>query len=272
MGKITSAHGIQPIFIISPHGAMNWQAPARPCRHGARGLRSKFSHQYDWCDILITMIDRHYLTLALLAILWACAIGHIIGCNENRCASEVSKCQLIGSCGCRYEAENCSCCLNCSRCLADYWEECCSCTGLCRAQGQSPIPEWRLSTLLELTPLPSLFQALTSLEASQDPNLRWIAMPLTLKEQGLLIMPPGKTMEEEESPIFTSVNSTGLEECVVAYMDDCTSLGKCENTCRSMGAARQRWFHNGCCECVGSSCLSYGKNEPQCKECPIEDY
>ena len=83
---------------------------------------------------------------------------------------------------------------------------------------------------------------------------------------------PGKTMEEEESPIFTSVNSTGLEECVVAYMDDCTSLGKCENTCRSMGAARQRWFHNGCCECVGSSCLSYGKNEPQCKECPIEDY
>ena len=68
----------------------------------------------------------------------------------------------------------------------------CLLTGLCRAQGQSPIPEWRLSTLLELTPLPSLFQALTSLEASQDPNLRWIAMPLTLKEQGLLIMPPGK--------------------------------------------------------------------------------
>lgn len=28
------------------------------------------------------------------------------------------------------------------------------------------------------------------------------------------------------------------------------------------------WFHDGCCECVGSTCINYGINESRCVECP----
>ncbi|XP_038070343.1 twisted gastrulation protein homolog 1-A-like [Patiria miniata] len=219
------------------------------------------------------MIDRYWLTLALLGVLWAVAVGNIIGCNENKCASEVSKCQLIGSCGCSYHADNCTCCLNCSRCLAAYWEECCSCTGLCPVFGEDPIPSWHRSTLVDLDPFPSLFNALTSLEASQDPNLRWTSFPLTLKDQGILVLPTAMpTVYEDESPAVAAANTTVSDECIVAYMHDCTSLEKCQTTCRSMGAAQQRWFHNGCCECIGEICLNYGKNEPLCKECLAGEY
>lgn len=30
-----------------------------------------------------------------------------------------------------------------------------------------------------------------------------------------------------------------------------------------------RWFHDGCCECVGSTCLNYGLHEGRCQQCPI---
>lgn len=29
----------------------------------------------------------------------------------------------------------------------------------------------------------------------------------------------------------------------------------------SMGAKSYRWFHDGCCECVGDRCMNYGINE-----------
>lgn len=29
-----------------------------------------------------------------------------------------------------------------------------------------------------------------------------------------------------------------------------------------------RWFHDGCCECVGSTCINYGINESRCVSCP----
>lgn len=39
--------------------------------------------------------------------------------------------------------------------------------------------------------------------------------------------------------------------CTVAYMSQCMSWNKCKNACMSMGASSYRWFHDGCCECVG---------------------
>ncbi len=39
-----------------------------------------------------------------------------------------------------------------------------------------------------------------------------------------------------------------------------------------MGAGRFRWFHDyGCCECVASECLDFGKPEPLCDRCPLGD-
>ena len=54
--------------------------------------------------------------------------------------------------------------------------------------------------------------------------------------------------------------SSDYQNCTVAYMSQCTSLNKCRMSCQSMGAARYRWFHeHGCCECIGSTCLDFGK-------------
>lgn len=49
--------------------------------------------------------------------------------------------------------------------------------------------------------------------------------------------------------------------CTVAFMSQCYSLRKCKESCKSMGAARYRWFHEqGCCQCIGDTCISYGLN------------
>ncbi|XP_035225566.1 protein twisted gastrulation-like [Stegodyphus dumicola] len=56
--------------------------------------------------------------------------------------------------------------------------------------------------------------------------------------------------------------------CTVAYMSQCMSWNKCKSSCASMGASNYRWFHDGCCECVGSTCLNYGINESRCLDCP----
>ena len=38
-----------------------------------------------------------------------------------------------------------------------------------------------------------------------------------------------------------------------------------------MGASAYRWFTDGCCECVGQSCVSYGINESRCEMCSYDD-
>ncbi|KAG8233409.1 hypothetical protein J437_LFUL013402 [Ladona fulva] len=49
--------------------------------------------------------------------------------------------------------------------------------------------------------------------------------------------------------------------CTVAYMSQCMSWNKCRSSCQSTGASSYRWFHDGCCECIGSTCINYGLNE-----------
>lgn len=56
--------------------------------------------------------------------------------------------------------------------------------------------------------------------------------------------------------------------CTVAFMSKCMSAHKCKQSCKSMGAAKYRWTHNeGCCQCIGHTCLDYGLNEPLCLLC-----
>ena len=64
----------------------------------------------------------------------------------------------------------------------------------------------------------------------------------------------------------------GPYNCTVAFMSECTSLGKCKQSCKSMGSAKYRWFHDaGCCQCIGDTCIDYGLNEPQCLQCKGEE-
>ncbi|XP_030751462.1 LOW QUALITY PROTEIN: protein twisted gastrulation-like [Sitophilus oryzae] len=62
--------------------------------------------------------------------------------------------------------------------------------------------------------------------------------------------------------------------CVGRYRSfwaQCMSWTKCKSSCQSMGAESFRWFHDGCCECVGDKCINYGINESRCSNCPVSD-
>ena len=54
-------------------------------------------------------------------------------------------------------------------------------------------------------------------------------------------------------------------------MTDCMSLNKCKSSCSSMGASSYRWFHDGCCQCVGPKCADYGISESRCRMCPLHE-
>ena len=40
---------------------------------------------------------------------------------------------------------------------------------------------------------------------------------------------------------------------------------KCQKSCASMGATSYRWFDNGCCQCIGNSCVRYGVDQAMCR-------
>lgn len=64
-----------------------------------------------------------FITFLTLIVL----IKHTNSCNEQVCASVVSKCMLTQSCKC--DLESCLCCKECFNCLSYLYSECCSCVG-----------------------------------------------------------------------------------------------------------------------------------------------
>lgn len=111
-------------------------------------------------------------------------------------------------------------------------------------------------------PFPDLFSVLTE---EKDRLLRWTSYTYPVE---LSIISVGKDVQI----VTTKASETSSEpipvNCTVAYMSQCMSWNKCKNSCMSMGASSYRWFHDGCCECVGSTCLNYGINESRCLDCP----
>lgn len=66
--------------------------------------------------------------LSLVSALLVLISVHLsYSCNEQVCASIVSKCMLTQSCKC--DLKNCSCCSECFKCLSHLSTECCSCVG-----------------------------------------------------------------------------------------------------------------------------------------------
>lgn len=66
---------------------------------------------------------------ALTALLLIVSVHLSYSCNEQVCASIVSKCMLTQSCKC--DSKNYSCCHECFKCLGHLQLECCSCLGKC---------------------------------------------------------------------------------------------------------------------------------------------
>ncbi|OTF82922.1 twisted gastrulation-like protein, partial [Euroglyphus maynei] len=105
-------------------------------------------------------------------------------------------------------------------------------------------------------PQPDFFTLLTE---SPDPLERWKTISYSL------ILPiEEKNLSKEDE------NSSELEmKCTVAYMAQCLSMNKCRSSCASMGSTTFRWFHDGCCECVGQYCNEFGLDKSNCTACPF---
>lgn len=192
-------------------------------------------------------------------------------CNEAVCASIVSKCMITQSCKC--DLKNCSCCKECFSCLSHLYSECCSCVDMC------PKPNYTASALsskshVEDLPgaIPNLFQVLTS---EPDAQQRWITVTFPVDYELSHYQPhlekhikyKTKNIEQEVDPVKDMITLN----CSVAYLSQCMPWNKCKGSCQSMGAASYRWFHDGCCECIGEHCMNYGINESRCLKCPEED-
>ncbi|VDK52640.1 unnamed protein product [Anisakis simplex] len=75
--------------------------------------------------------------------------------------------------------------------------------------------------------------------------------------------------DEEDLIVFDKVatESKSGTFCTVVYLDKCISHEQCSRQCLILGASMLRWFHTGCCECIGHTCLPYGSNIARCKYC-----
>nr|CAB3267390.1 twisted gastrulation protein homolog 1-like [Phallusia mammillata] len=217
-------------------------------------------------------------------------------CDKATCASIVSYCLVEGSCSCN-PSENCSCCADCAVCLGDLYRRCCDCVGLRKTSNYTASLPTITSTVAVLDdPLPELFQSYTD---HQQPKLRYTILRFPIVEElaahrhrhhhqrhrqnsqrGHV-----ETVRKESRADFTSqsywndvqmvlrrtydydIRPDSPTLCSVTYFDRCLSLNQCVQSCAQMGASSYRWFHNGCCECAGSSCLNYGNMYPNCTEC-----
>ncbi|ENN75829.1 twisted gastrulation protein homolog 1-A-like [Dendroctonus ponderosae] len=200
----------------------------------------------------------------------------VIGCNEAVCGSVVSKCLLTKSCNCDFNFENCSCCKDCLNCLGYLYNDCCSCVDMCPKPNSTTSPLSKKSHVEDFQEtIPGLFSALT--EAPDTLN-RWASktFPIDIdlsqysnkKEIKLLTQQNNaeqQVLPEKPNPTVFTVN------CTVAFWSQCMSWTKCKSSCQSMGASSYRWFHDGCCECVGDRCINYGINESRCSACRIPD-
>jgi len=224
----------------------------------------------------------------LILFIFATGLCFVYTCNNAICGPRVSKCMLIKCCGCDMtDLKNCTCCRDCQICLESLYTECCSCVGLCPA----PNPEDELaktSSVEDLPdPIPDLFNVLTE---EEDPKQRWSTYTFAVDLDKLLFKPGGKYSPNKNKVIHTDEKtspgvkatevkedeeeySLGIRNCTVAFFPDCMSMAKCKLSCKSMGAAKFRWFHeHGCCQCVGSSCFDYGLSNPQCLRCKGMSY
>lgn len=60
-------------------------------------------------------------------------------------------------------------------------------------------------------------------------------------------------------------NNLRTTVCTVAFINRPLGMAKCKKSCTKMGASQFRWFHEGCCECIGEYCFNYGLGEPKCE-------
>jgi hypothetical protein len=118
-------------------------------------------------------------------------------------------------------------------------------------------------------PIMTLFYALVS---EPDLQQRWESLTFPIDFDIEVFKPDFqkeiKILQQNSAQEVSPIKDVITLNCSVVYMSNCLSWNKCKASCMSMGAKSYRWFHDGCCECVGDRCMNYGINESRCKHCP----
>lgn len=215
----------------------------------------------------MTML-RWLIPIGILAAAFL-VLHQVETCNEAVCGSVVSKCLLTKSCNC--DLKNCTCCKDCSTCLSHLYTECCSCVDMCPKPNDTPSVLSKTSRVeLFYESVPALFNVLTE---SPDPHNRWNSTTFPV-DIDISQYEPKKDfkihMQDAEQEVVPKQNVITFN-CTVAFWSQCMSSPKCKTSCRSMGATSYRWFHDGCCECIGQNCINFGIDESRCRECPLKD-
>lgn len=165
-------------------------------------------------------------------------------CNEQVCASIVSKCMLTKSC-------LKECYKECFNCLNYLYGECCSCVDMCPKPNETQQARKVTSLADKLDGFPALFHALTEFEDDQE---RWVSFtfpvdfPEALFDKDaaadlFMIDSPYQNLDDLGSVVESSRKGGGnviTMNCTVAYVSQCLSLGKCRTQCTEMGASSMR--------------------------------
>ncbi|CAG9821521.1 unnamed protein product [Phaedon cochleariae] len=192
-------------------------------------------------------------------------IQQVESCNEAVCGSVVSKCLLTKSCNC--DLKNCTCCKDCFNCLSYLYSECCSCVDMCPKPNDTGTVLSRKSHVEDFDGVPALFSVLTE---SPDVMKRWDTktFPVDIEYNHYGVKKQFKIkMQTAEQEVIPTIPDVITLNCTVAFWAQCMSWTKCRTSCQSMGASSYRWFHDGCCECIGEYCINYGINESRCTAC-----
>ncbi|XP_017055222.1 protein twisted gastrulation [Drosophila ficusphila] len=197
-----------------------------------------------WCSIFL-----------IFALAPSLSFANDDGCNEVVCGSVVSKCLITQSCQCKLN--DCHCCKDCLNCLGELYIECCGCLDMCPKHKDALPSLTPRSEIGDIEGLPELFDTLT---AEDDEAWSTIRFPMRAGFK--------QRVQGGSTDTGNGNGSGGSTICTVIYVNSCIRANKCRQQCESMGASSYRWFHDGCCECVGGNCLNYGINESRCRGCP----
>ncbi|XP_059472592.1 protein twisted gastrulation-like [Neocloeon triangulifer] len=222
------------------------------------------------------VLERLWLLTAILASTLL-VVQQVESCNEALCAPVVSKCMLTQSCKCELTIKNdCTCCKECFMCLGDKYTDCCSCVGICPKKNDTK-SLGDLSKQSNVEDFNDDYTGLFTLYTDHpDEFNRWKTFTYPVEIDISTYNPKVEkdikyqTIDNEEQKVHNTKDKVVILNCTVIFQTQCMSYTKCRDTCLTMGASSVRWFHDGCCECVGESCINYGINESRCTDCPMK--
>uniref|UniRef100_A0A8R1TNC8 Glucose-6-phosphate isomerase n=1 Tax=Onchocerca volvulus TaxID=6282 RepID=A0A8R1TNC8_ONCVO len=196
------------------------------------------------------------MLLLMLCILLQDFLQAAMDCNETECGPRVSKCMLLKACNCSINRDNilhknCSCCNECIQCLDKQYMQCCACVGLCNPHKEA-----------------SHLNSYVDRFDQDDEDIIVFDEVARVNKVGTTYTFPALreySFDRRGQNMKVLARTHRETNCTVVYLDKCMSHKQCSRQCLILGASMLRWFHTGCCECIGHTCLPYGSTTARCR-------